>query len=73
VPPFSHPASTSVCSSDLLWVVVGNCFQRKGVSIGTSSEKTPGDKCNKTNTGAKNSQIPFILGKIERRKVKGRP
>lgn len=50
VPPFSHSVNTSVCSSDLLWVVTGNCFQKKGVSIGMSSEKGPDDKCNASNT-----------------------
>lgn len=62
--------NTSVCSSDLLWVGMGNCFQKKGMSIGMSSGKGPDDKYNESNTGVKTSQIPFILWELERRKVK---
>lgn len=59
--PFCYSVNTSLCSSDLLWVVMWNRFQKKSMSIGMSSGKDPGDKLNESKTGVKNHQIPFIL------------
>lgn len=46
--------------SALLWVVVGSWFWKE-VSINASSGKSPDDRCDETDTGEKNCQIPFIL------------